>query len=112
MTIHAFLLTKGNRFTYRLHATAQQGLHNEFHRGPRAAAAQIKILAGDRAEDWLGGLEKFLVSAAEERQRTLFSGRRAAGDRRVQTFHAGLATQGVQVARSRWRHSTHLDYYR
>src|SRR5207253_10642325 len=108
MTIQAFLLTKGNRFSDRLHSNSQQGVRNEFHRGPRAAAAQIKILAGDRAEDWLGGLEKFFVPAAEERQLTLLSGRRAARDRRVQTFHSSLATQGVQLARSRWRHSTHL----
>src|SRR6266853_731275 len=112
MTIEAFLLTQGNRFSDRLHSNSQQGVRNEFHRGPRAAAAQIKILAGDRAEDWLGGLEKFFVSATEERQRTLFSGRRAAGDRRVQTFHPSLATQSVQFARSRGKHGAHLDYRR
>src|SRR6266849_1245292 len=112
MTIKAFLLTQGNRFSNRLHSNSQQGVRNELHRGPCAAAAQIKILAGDRAEDWLGRLKKFFVSPREERQCTLFSGRGAARDRRVQKFHSSLATQVVQFARSRGKHRTHLDYCR
>src|SRR5882672_10120591 len=109
MAIKAFLLAEGNRLSDRLHSNSKQGVRNELHRGPRAAAAQIKILAGDRAEDWLGGLKEFFVSPAKERQRTLFSSRCAARDRRVQTFHASLATQAVQLARSRGKHGAHLD---
>src|SRR5712691_12833069 len=109
MAIEAFLLAQGNRFSNRLHSNSQQGVRNELHRGPCAAAAQIKILAGDRAEDWLGGLKEFFVSPAEERQRTLFSGRSAARDRRIQKFHSSLATQVVQFARSRGKHGAHLE---
>src|SRR2546426_11487634 len=104
MAIKAFLLTQGNRLGDRLHSNSQQGIRNKLHRGPRAAAAQIKILTGDRAEDWLGCLKKFFISSTEERQRTLFSRRSAARDRRVQTFHTSLATQVVQFTRSRGKH--------
>src|SRR6266849_7128834 len=112
MTIEAFLLTQGNRFSNRLHSNSQQGIRDEFHRGPCAAATQIKILAGDRAEDWLGGLKEFFVSPGEERQRTLFSGRSASRDRRIQTFHSSLATQVVQFSLIRGKHVAHLYYCR
>src|SRR5258708_7096398 len=104
MTIQSFLLAQSNRLSNRLHSDSQQGIRDKFHRRPRAAPTQIKILAGNRGEDRLGSLKKFFVSAAEERQRTLFSSRGAARYRRVQTFHSVLPTQVVELARSRGRH--------
>src|SRR5689334_7107478 len=111
MAIEAFLLAEGNRLGDRLHANSQQGICDKLHRSPRAAAAaQIKILTADRAEDRLSGLKEFLVSATEERQGALFSGGRAAGNRRVQECHASLMTQFVELARSCRQHRAHLDY--
>src|SRR6266545_1606578 len=84
MAIEAFFLSQGNRLGDRLHANSQQSIRDELHCCPRATATEIKVLFGDRAEDRLRGLKELLVSAAEECQRTLFSLRGAARDRRIQ----------------------------
>ncbi len=46
----------------------------------RTAGSEIKVLPRDRVKDRLGGLESLFVAAAEERQRSLFGGRSAAGE--------------------------------
>ncbi len=64
----------------RLHPDAEQRVDHELHRRARTAGSEIKVLPRDRVKDRLGGLESLFVAAAEERQRSLFGGRSAAGE--------------------------------
>src|ERR1700752_1713331 len=93
MTIDSFLLAQGNCFSDRLHANSQQGIRDDFHRRPRAASAQIKILACNRIEKRLSSLKEFFVATTEERQSTFLIKRGAAVNRRVHILHPSLMTE-------------------
>jgi hypothetical protein len=52
-------------------------------------------MRGPSLRNALGGPEYLFVAAAEERQRALFVGLSAAGDRRVQKLQVGFEAESV-----------------
>src|SRR6266566_8133565 len=109
MAVEAGSFAQGNRFGNCLHSDSEERVHYKFHHGARTAGSEIKVLPRNRAEQRLGGMEELLVAAAKKRQRALFGGWSAAGDRCIQKRHTGFKAQSVEFARGSWEHRAHLN---
>src|ERR1700752_4652484 len=99
MAIETGLLTEGNGLGNCLHPDSQQAVNDQLHRSAGAARSQIKILSRDHSEDRLGGGEALLISAPEQRQRTLLGNRSASRHGHIEDLNATPGAQSRELQR-------------